>query len=117
MRTGIQLNPASTMQESVHVLDLKFHHGIDDIDAEQWNALNSCGYPFLRHEFLLALEQTGCVAIQTGWTPRHVAAYDNGRLCAALPLYEKTHSMGEFVFDFPGPTPTTAWGSSITPSS
>ncbi len=81
-------------------LDIQFHRGIDDIDADQWNALNSCGYPFLRHEFLQALERSGCVAIQTGWTPRHVAAYDKGRLCAALPLYEKTHSMGEFVFDF-----------------
>ena len=81
-------------------LDLTFHHSIDEIDADQWNALNTCDFPFLRHEFLQALEQTGCVAIQTGWTPRHVAAYAGGRLCAALPLYEKTHSMGEFVFDF-----------------
>lgn len=75
--------------------------GIADFDAREWNALARNPYPFLSHEFLLAAEATGCVSPDTGWTPRHVALYDEGnRLVGAMPLYEKTHSWGEFVFDW-----------------
>ena len=81
-------------------LHVRVHARLDEIDAAQWNALDASGYPFLRHEYLSALEQTGCVGNGTGWQPCHLAAYDNGRLCAALPLYQKAHSLGEFVFDF-----------------
>ena len=57
--------------------------------------------PFLRHEFLLALEESGCATPATGWDARHVLLVDReGRLRAALPLYLKSHSWGEFVFDF-----------------
>jgi predicted N-acyltransferase len=57
--------------------------------------------PFLRHEFLLALEESGCATARTGWAPRHLIAEDSrGRLLGALPLYRKAHSRGEFVFDF-----------------
>ncbi|HTW74260.1 MAG TPA: GNAT family N-acetyltransferase [Steroidobacteraceae bacterium] len=72
---------------------------IDEVPARQWNAL--CGdYPFLRHEFLAALEHTGCVSARTGWTPQHLLLYDAHGLAAAAPLYRKEHSWGEFVFDF-----------------
>ena len=58
------------------------------------------GYPFLRHEFLLAMETHGCVGAHAGWIPRHIAAYGDGdRLVGAMPLYEKHNSWGEFVFD------------------
>jgi hypothetical protein len=70
------------------------------VPAEAWNALDQGGVPFLRHEFLAALEATGDVSSATGWTPRHLVAYSGHRLVGALPLYEKTHSFGEFVFDF-----------------
>ncbi len=56
-------------------------------------------YPFLRHEFLTALEESGSVSLQTGWSPRHLLVYDDAKLIALLPLYLKTHSFGEFVFD------------------
>ena len=57
--------------------------------------------PFLRHEFLLALEESGCATARTGWAPRHLLLEDaSGALKAALPLYLKSHSRGEFVFDF-----------------
>jgi predicted N-acyltransferase len=57
--------------------------------------------PFLRHEFLLALEESGCATPRTGWSPLHLVIEDgSGRLQGALPLYRKTHSRGEFVFDF-----------------
>lgn len=56
-------------------------------------------YPFLRHDFLLAAEQTGCVSAATGWKPRHLTLHDAAGLRAAMPVYEKSHSWGEFIFD------------------
>jgi predicted N-acyltransferase len=73
---------------------------IDAIDAAQWNALDPGGSPFTRHEFLAALERTGCVGGDTGWQPAHLTLWDAAGLAAALPLYRKLHSWGEFVFDF-----------------
>lgn len=73
---------------------------IDDIPAADWNALDGTQSPFLRHEFLAALEHTGCVGQATGWSPAHLALFDGARLVAAAPVYSKTHSWGEFVFDF-----------------
>lgn len=72
-----------------------------DVDAAQWNALIGDGTPLLRHEFLLALEQSGCATTATGWDARHVLHFGaDGRLAGAMPLYLKPHSWGEFVFDF-----------------
>jgi predicted N-acyltransferase len=80
---------------------VRFLNGIAEIDAASWNALAGCEQPFVRHEFLLALEESGCVGPRTGWTPRHVVIDDAaGRAVGAMPLYRKAHSRGEFVFDF-----------------
>ena len=74
---------------------------IGEIDARDWNALVGELYPFLRHEFLLAAEKSGCVSPDAGWSPRHIALVDDREnLVGAMPLYEKTHSWGEFVFDW-----------------
>jgi predicted N-acyltransferase len=74
---------------------------IAQIDARSWNALAGSAQPFLRHEFFLALEQSGCAAARTGWTPRHLIIEDaKGVPAAAMPLFRKAHSRGEFVFDF-----------------
>jgi predicted N-acyltransferase len=73
---------------------------IDAIAAADWNALAGTDCPFLRHEFLAALEHSGCVGGTTGWTPAHLALLDGDRLVAAAPVYRKAHSWGEFVFDF-----------------
>jgi predicted N-acyltransferase len=74
---------------------------IAQIDAASWNALVGAGQPFLSHEFLLALEESGCAAPRTGWAARHLVIDDaRGRPTGALPLYRKGHSRGEFVFDF-----------------
>ena len=70
-----------------------------ELPAEQWNALAG-DYPFLRHEFLAAMEDSGCASARSGWSPRHLLLSDANGLAAAAPLYEKTHSWGEFVFDF-----------------
>lgn len=74
---------------------------IQDIDPEAWNALTGDDDPFVEHEFLLSLEDSGSVGRGTGWLPQHVVLNDDaGRLVGALPLYLKEHSYGEYVFDF-----------------
>ena len=76
------------------------HTAIDGIPAAEWNALVRDSYPFLRHEFLHAAEVSGSVSPEAGWTPRHLTLAGSGGLRAAMPLYEKSHSWGEFVFDW-----------------
>jgi predicted N-acyltransferase len=79
----------------------RFLSSIEEIAAPAWNALAGDAQPFLRHEFLLALEQSRCAVPRTGWSARHVVLEDSaGRAVGALPLYLKSHSRGEFVFDF-----------------
>lgn len=74
---------------------------ISDVPSNQWNALLPLDAgPFLRHEFLSALEETGCVGGNTGWQVAHLVVRDDGKLVGALPLYIKQHSYGEFVFDW-----------------
>jgi predicted N-acyltransferase len=74
---------------------------ISDFSAQEWNRLAGDRFPFLRHEFLHAAESCGSVTIETGWVPRHLGLRDaSGVLQAAMPLYEKSHSWGEFVFDW-----------------
>jgi predicted N-acyltransferase len=73
---------------------------IDALPAAQWNALTGTQCPFLRHEFLAALEHSGCTGPGSGWTTAHLALFEGGQLIAAAPAYRKTHSWGEFVFDF-----------------
>jgi predicted N-acyltransferase len=74
---------------------------LSDISADEWNALlpEDAG-PFLRHEFLSTLEETGCVGGNTGWQVAHLILKDDQKLLGALPLYLKQHSYGEFVFDW-----------------
>ncbi|MBU3617253.1 GNAT family N-acetyltransferase [Polynucleobacter sp. JS-Polo-80-F4] len=74
---------------------------LSDITSEEWNALLPADSgPFLRHEFLSALEETGCVGGNTGWQIAHLILRDDQKLIGALPLYLKQHSYGEFVFDW-----------------
>lgn len=83
------------------------HDSLEDIYADEWNAL-SLGEPFLSHAFLVALERNGCVGHTYGWYPKHLAVRNaQGMLCGAMPLYLKTNSYGEFVFD-------SAWAHAYT---
>jgi hypothetical protein len=70
-----------------------------DLDAGEWNALAGDS-PFVQHAFLNALEATECVGPHIGWEPVHLALFRGNRLDAAMPLYVKHHSWGEFVFDW-----------------
>jgi predicted N-acyltransferase len=74
---------------------------LERIPAAEWNRVSGTAQPFLRHEFLVALERHDCVGSQYGWLPHHLIARDaTGRLCGAVPLYLKDNSYGEFVFDW-----------------
>ncbi len=74
------------------------------IDAATWNALVAAqapgGHPFADWRFLRALETSGSVGGRTGWRPAHVVLEHKGATIAAAPLYRKTHSYGEYVFDW-----------------
>ena len=71
------------------------------LPAEVWNRFFPADYPFTRHAFLAALETHGCAVPETGWTPCHAVLEDpSGEIAGIAPLYLKTHSYGEFVFDF-----------------
>ncbi len=84
----------------LYSVNARVHASIDAIPASGWNRLAGSN-PFLRHEFLAALEHSSCVGMQTGWQPRHLSYTDEtGRLIGALPLYLKFHSYGEYVFDW-----------------
>ncbi len=77
---------------------------IDDLShvcAEQWNSLQLADNPFVRHEFLSGLEQYHCLGHERGWQPCHIVIHDEqDQLIAAAPSYLKSHSWGEFVFDW-----------------
>lgn len=74
---------------------------LSDLPAAEWDALLPASQPFLRHAFLSTLEDSGSVGGRSGWQPAHRLFRDaSGRLQAALPAYLKTHSYGEYVFDW-----------------
>jgi len=81
-------------------LKVTVHDSIAAIGRNDWDRLAGTDYPFLRHAFLAAAEHTGSVSADAGWTPRHLALEDDSGLRAIMPLYEKSHSWGEFVFDW-----------------
>ncbi len=74
---------------------------LERIDPCEWNALVG-DYPFLRHEFLVALERHDCIGEAFGWLPWYLLQRDpvDGRIAAAAPSFLKLNSWGEFVFDF-----------------
>ncbi|MGC6535036.1 MAG: GNAT family N-acetyltransferase [Parvibaculales bacterium] len=78
---------------------------LSEVAAADWDACaNPAGAvynPFLRHAFLLALEESGSATGDTGWLGRHLLLEDEaGQLLAAMPLYLKSHSQGEYIFDY-----------------
>jgi len=78
---------------------------LSDISAADWDACaNPDGGarpldPFTTHRFLSALERSGSVGKGTGWTPCHLLVRDAGQVLAVMPLYLKSHSQGEYIFD------------------
>lgn len=89
---------------TTHSPQIQIGLSMQDIDADQWDRLVAGRSPFLRYAFLQALETSGSVQADTGWQPCHVvvsdSAGDQSTLLAAMPLYIKQHSYGEYVFDW-----------------
>jgi predicted N-acyltransferase len=97
-------------------LELHFVKSIEDIGQSHWNLVAGTKNPFTRYEFLHALEQTGCANEKSGWAPYHIAIHEMGEpeagadtntselsrnsLVCIVPLYLKTNSWGEYVFDW-----------------
>lgn len=83
-------------------MQVKFVDSIEHIGREQWNQLAGTNYPFTRYEFLHAMEVSGATDRKSGWQPHHLVVYDSdsNQLIALMPLYLKTHSYGEYVFDW-----------------
>ena len=79
---------------TVRILD-----SLGTVDAAQWDRLTG-GQPFLSHAFLHALHETGCASDKSGWLPQFITLWDGDELAGALPLYLKSHSYGEYVFDW-----------------
>lgn len=83
----------------------EIHAATADIPAATWNSLvpstqGKPDNPFLDHAFFLALEQSGCATQKTGWQPQHIILRDeSGAAIGLMPLFLKSHSMGEYVFD------------------
>ena len=82
-------------------MQLEVHQSLDEIDAGEWNGLVG-EFPFLRHEFLSALQRHGCVGRRLGWIPYYLVlrAHPGGAIAGATPTFLKLNSFGEFVFDF-----------------
>lgn len=74
---------------------------LSNIDSNAWNRLANTRYPFILHEYLSALEISGSIGPGTGWQAHHLTVRDEAQqLVAAMPLYIKKHSWGEYVFDW-----------------
>ncbi len=82
------------MPHTLRVLD-----SLGGVSAADWDALAG-GNPTVSHAFLDSLHASGCAAARTGWSPQFPALFDGGRLVGAAPLYVKSHSYGEYVFDW-----------------
>ncbi|HUH38832.1 MAG TPA: GNAT family N-acetyltransferase [Spongiibacteraceae bacterium] len=82
------------------MIEAAFLDDIGRIGAADWNALAGTDYPFTRHEFLSALERSGSVSERSGWTPQHLLLRRDAKLVAVMPVYVKSHSYGENVFDW-----------------
>jgi predicted N-acyltransferase len=81
-------------------MNLTLHPSIAELDPIGWDACAGDGNPFVSHAFLSAVEDSGSAGARTGWLPQHAALRDaDGRLLAVAPMYAKSHSYGEYVFD------------------
>jgi uncharacterized protein len=79
--------------------ELRVIRSLTEIGAERWRTLAGDD-PFLSWEYLTALHETRCAAPESGWAPCYLSLWEGDALTAALPLYLKDHSWGEYVFDW-----------------
>jgi uncharacterized protein len=89
------------MNDTGAAVTVRVHSAIAEIPAEIWDACAGDINPTVSHTFLNALEESGSTTPRTGWTPQHLSlAWPDGEIGAVVPLYAKTHSYGEYIFDY-----------------
>lgn len=89
------------MAESVATpLTIQAVRSITEIPADIWDGFSGAENPFLRHSFFKALEDSGCTVKATGWTPSHLVFYRGDKAIGVAPAFLKSHSRGEYVFDW-----------------
>jgi predicted N-acyltransferase len=89
------------MPDTAPEFSLTLHNRIADIPAADWDACAGGENPFVSHAFLAALEESGSATARTGWLPQHAVLRDPaGQVVACAPCYAKSHSQGEYVFDW-----------------
>jgi predicted N-acyltransferase len=81
-------------------MEIKVVERIAEIPSAQWNSLAGDHHPLVRHELFAAFEETGCAVPQAGWVPHYLLVTNHGEIVGAAPIYAKSHTYGEFVFDF-----------------
>ena len=88
-----------TMPDGMPTLSLTLHSRIAEIPVSDWDACAGTSNPFVSHAFLSALEDSGSASKRTGWLPQHAALREADQIVAVAPMYAKSHSYGEYVFD------------------
>src|SRR5688572_28795797 len=93
-------SPRSVGATTGGTLNVKLVQGIEELDAAGWDACVGPDQPFLSHAFLATLEASGSACRETGWLPLHAVVERAGHLLGCAPMYLKSHSYGEYVFDW-----------------
>src|ERR1700680_1745452 len=89
------------MNDSGGTVTIRVHTAIAEIPAAAWDACAGEVNPTVSHTFLNAMEESGSTTTRTGWMPQHLSlAGPNGEITGVVPLYAKTHSYGEYIFDY-----------------
>ena len=81
-------------------MKITFLDSIQEVSKDEWERVLNSDYPFLKYDFLKTLEITKCVSPEQGWTPLHLVVSSDEEILALMPLYIKTDSQGEFIFDW-----------------
>ena len=88
------------MNDTGDAVTLTVHPSIAEIPAAEWDACAGEINPTLGYTFLQAMEESGSATARSGWAPQHLSLSDKGRVVGIVPLYLKSHSYGEYVFDY-----------------
>ncbi|MEH6527582.1 MAG: GNAT family N-acetyltransferase [Sneathiella sp.] len=81
-------------------LTIKTLKSISEVTEDDWNGCLETDHPFVTHQFLKALENSGSVTAETGWMPYHLILEQDKKVVGVAPMYVKGHSQGEYVFDY-----------------
>ena len=102
LRFSLRSNDDGRSRIVEHQIEFDLLSSISSIDKTEWDQClepDGSSTPFLQHTWLRSLEESGCTTSERGWMPQHVRIKLDGEVSAFIPMYVKSHSMGEFIFD------------------